>query len=100
MCLLSKGRHRSGELRSEAQYILSDLFVKGKISKSDVLRITNTSDKTAKITIDKLTKMDFIQPKKEGVVMMYYVKYPIIYSPMIFPGLYPGDKEVEMYADV
>lgn len=89
-----------GELRHEAKFILSDLFLKGKISKADAMRITNTSDKTLKLTIDKLTKMELLSPKKEGISMMYYVNYPVKYSPMIFPGLYPGDKEVEMYKNM
>jgi Fic family protein len=86
-----------GELRPEAEYILSDLFLKGKLSKTDAMRITNTSDKTLKITIDKLTEMGFLLSKKEGLSMIYYVKYPVKYSPMLFPGLYPGNKEVDMY---
>jgi Fic family protein len=86
-----------GELRQEAKFILIDLFLKGKISKVDAMRITNTSDKTLKLTIDKLAKMGLLLTKKEGISMMYYVNYPVKYSPMIFPGLYPGDKEVEMY---
>ncbi|MCB9335889.1 MAG: Fic family protein [Flavobacteriales bacterium] len=87
-----------GELRPEAKFILCDLFLKGKISKSDAMRITNTSDKTVKITTDKLTEMGFISPeKRKGTTMMYHVSYPVKYSPMIFPGLYPGPKEVEMY---
>jgi len=89
-----------GELRQEAKFILSDLFLKGKISKADAMRITNTSDKTLKLTVDKLTKMELLSPKKEGISMMYYVNYPVKYSPMIFPGLYPGDKEVEMYKNI
>lgn len=86
-----------GELRPEAEFILSDLFLKGKISKVDAMRITNTSDKTLKITIDKLIQMKLLSTKKEGIKMMYFVNYPVKYSPMIFPGLYPSDKEVEMY---
>jgi hypothetical protein len=61
------------------------------------MRITNTSDKTLKITIDKLSEMGFLLSKKEGLSMIYYVKYPVKYSPMLFPGLYPGNKEVDMY---
>lgn len=90
-----------GELRPEAKFILSDLFLKGKISKGDAMRITNTSDKTVKITTDKLTEMGFISPeKRKGTPMIYHVSYPVKYSPMIFPGLYPGSKEVEMYKNV
>ena len=89
-----------GELRPEAKFILTDLFFKGKISKSDAMRITNKSDKTLKITVDKLTEMGLLSQRKEGITMMYYVNYPVKYSPMIFPGLYPSDKEVEMYENI
>ena len=60
-----------GELRPEAEFILCDLFVKGKISKADAMRITKTSDKTLKLTVDKLAKMELLSPKKEGITMMY-----------------------------
>jgi Fic family protein len=89
-----------GLLRPEAEYILSDLFLKGKISKVEAMRITNTSDKTLKITIDKLTEMGLLISKKESISMMYYVNYSVKYSPMIFPGLYPESKEVEMYGNI
>lgn len=87
-----------GTLRPEAEFILCDLFLKGKISKVEAMRITNTSDKTLKITVDRLTEMGLLIPKKESISMMYYVSYSVKYSPMIFPGLYPGNKEVEMYS--
>ncbi|MEX2483945.1 MAG: hypothetical protein WED10_05285 [Brumimicrobium sp.] len=41
--------------------------------------------------------MGLLIQKKEGISMFYYVNYAVKYSPMIFPGLYPSDKEVEMY---
>lgn len=84
------------KLNPNAKYILKDVFLKGKITKSDAMRITNTSDKTLKAIIDKLIGMGLIEAVKEGIHMMYYVKYPIKYSPMLFPGIYPGDKEAEM----
>jgi len=89
-----------GKLRVEAKYILSDVFLKGKITKSEAMRITNTSDKTLKIIIDKLIKMELISAKKESINMVYYVKYPIKYSPMLFPGIYPSDKEAQMIGDL
>ena len=85
-----------GKMKPEAKYILTDVFLKGKISKSDAMRITNTSDKTLKIITDSLIEMELLIPKKESISMMYYAKYPIIYSPMIFPGLYPPEKEIDM----
>lgn len=85
-----------GRMKPEAKYILLEVFLKGKISKSEAMRITNTSDKTLKIITDSLIEMELLTPKKEGISMMYYVKYPITFSPMIFPGLYPSDKEIDM----
>ncbi len=85
-----------GEVRSEARYILADVFLKGKISKTDAMRITNLSDKTLKNLTDKLTELELLESKKEGIHIMYYVKFPLRFSPYIFAGLYPRDKEISM----
>ena len=87
-------------LKPEAKYILEDIFLKGKISKADAIRITNTSDKTLKLTIDELVKMGLLEIKKEGVKIMYFVKYSVKYAPLLFPGLYPTIKEVDMLDDI
>lgn len=84
------------KLKPEAKHILTDVFLKGKITKSEAMRITNTSDKTLKITTDSLIDMGLLEAIKEGVNMTYHVKYPIKYSPLLFPGIYPGTKEAEM----
>lgn len=85
-----------GRLKPVAKFILIDLFLKGKISKAEAMRITNTSDKTIKLIADSLVEMDLLFTGKESITMMYYVKYPLTFSPMIFPGLYPSDKEIDM----
>lgn len=85
-----------GRLRPEARHILIDVFLRGKISKPDAMRITGTSDKTLKNLTDSMIGMNLLTAKKEGITMMYHVKYPIAFSPMIFPGLYPADKEIDM----
>jgi Fic family protein len=85
-----------GKMKPEAKYILTDVFLKGKISKSEAMRITHKSDKTLKLITDSLAEMDLLFQKKESISMMYYVKYPISFSPMLFPGLYPSGKEVDM----
>ena len=84
------------KLKIETKYILTDVFLKGKISKKEAMRITNTSDKTLKANIDSLIALNLINAKMEGVVMMYYVNYSIKYSPLLFPGLYPSQKEMDM----
>lgn len=84
------------KLKSEARFILEDVFLKGKITKTDVERITRMSDKTAKLLTDRLEEMDLIKRRKEGINIVFYVNYPVNYSPMFFPGIYPSDKESEM----
>ena len=84
------------KLKPKAKYILIDVFLKGKISKKEAIRLTNTSDKTLKALVDSLIEMDLIVAKMEGVVMMYYVNYSIKYSPLLFPGLYPSQKEIDI----
>ncbi|MEZ4722780.1 MAG: Fic family protein [Flavobacteriales bacterium] len=83
-------------MKPEIRYILIDVFAKGKITKADAMRITNTSDKTLKIMTDQLAAMGLIKSAKEGIEMTYHVNYPLPYSPMFFPGLYPSGKEAEM----
>ncbi len=85
-----------GYFKPEAKYILIELFLKGKISKSDAMRITNTSDKTIKNIAESLMHLELLDTKMEGIHKMYYAKYPIRFSPLLFPGLYPGDKEIDM----
>jgi len=89
-----------GKMRPEAKYILIDVFLKGKLSKVDAMRITNTSDKTLKNLTDSLIEMELLIPKKEGISMMYYARYPIRFSPMLFPGLYPPEKEIDMINNI
>jgi hypothetical protein len=84
------------KLKIETKYLLTDVFLKGKISKKEAMRITNTSDKTLKVMIDTLTDFGLIKPKREGVTMMYYIDYSIKFSTLLFPGLYPSQKEIDM----
>lgn len=84
------------KIREEAKYILLDLFVKGKLSKMDAMRITNLSDKTLKILVDQLLELQLIRIDKEGVLVFYYPVYSVKHSPYLFPGLYPASKEAEL----
>ena len=84
------------KLKIEAKYILTDVFLKGKISKKEAMRITKTSDKTLKALVDSLVELGLITTKMEGVEMIYYVNYSIKFSPLLFPGLYPSQKEIDM----
>jgi Fic family protein len=89
-----------GKLKPEAKYILCDVFAKGKLSKPDAMRITNTSDKTLKALTDRLIEMELLTSKKEGITMHYYPNYPIRLSPILFPGIYPNNKDAEMMMEI
>jgi len=89
-----------GKLNPNAKYILSDVYSKGKLSKPDAMRITNTSDKTLKALTDKLIEMELLTSKKEGITMNYYPKFPIRLSPILFPGIYPSNKDTEMMIEI
>jgi Fic family protein len=87
-------------MKPEAKYILINVFLKGKISKVEAMQITNTSDKTLKNLTDSLIKLNLLEAKKEGINMFYYVKYPIEFSPFLFPNLYPSSKDAEMLSQI
>lgn len=84
------------KLRPEARYILEDLFLKGKITKTDVERITNLSEKTAKIITDSLEQLELVRKTKESIHVTFHVNYPVNLSPFFFPGIYPSSAEAEM----
>ena len=88
------------KLKPQIKYLLIDVFLKGKITKTEAMRITNTSDKTVKIMIDSLVELDLINAVKEGINMVYYVKFPVLFSPLLFPGIYPANKEIEMIRSI
>lgn len=76
-----------GELRPEATVVLSELFIKGQISKIEAMKITDLSDKTLKLIIEDLEAMDLLISKKEGVKMNYYPNYSARHSMILFPEL-------------
>ena len=86
--------------KKEAKYILTTVFLKGKMTKTEAMQITNTSDKTLKAITDNLIKMELLESKKIGIHVYYFAKYPIKYSPVLFPGIYPSDRETEMMMNI
>jgi hypothetical protein len=62
-------------LRSEAEWILMELFVRGKTTRQDLMRITGTSDKTLKIITDQLVDRGQMNTDLYGVRMEYTLNY-------------------------
>lgn len=85
-----------GRMRTEARYILKELFARGELARADAERITGRSDKTLALITDNLLAQDLLSRRKAGVAVVFEPKYPIMISPWILPGLYPDGIEVEM----
>ncbi len=87
-----------GILKTETRYILEAVFLKGEIPKKEVERVTGKSDKTAKILAESLLNLGLLNVDKTNHLSPYKVNYPISASPLLFPGLYPTGKEMDMMA--
>lgn len=85
-------------LRQESEFLLAELFLRGRVTKTGAMRITNLSDKPLKLLVEDLQRLDLLEARKESIHIVYYPKYPIAYSPFLFPGLFPANKEAEMAA--
>jgi Fic family protein len=91
--------HMAAEKRmhTSARYILEAVFLRGTITRQDAERLTNTTHKTLKKITDQLVDLGLLKAeKKEGLPLLYHASYPLRSSPWVFPGLYPGSKEVEI----
>lgn len=85
-----------GKLKSEAKYLLVEVFLRGKVARKEAERITGTSDKTLKTITDTLIELNLLISKTEDKILMFYPHYSIKFSPFLFPGLYPSGKEMDI----
>lgn len=89
-----------GVLKTETRYVLEAVFLKGEIPKKDVERLTNKSDKTAKLLAESLLNLDLLTVDKTNHLAPYKANYPISSSPFLFPNLFPSSKEIDMLNQV
>lgn len=87
-------------IKTESRYILETVFLKGEISKKEVERVTGKSDKTAKAMAETLLKVGLLVTDKQNRFASYRVAYPIDFSSVLFSGLYPKDKEIDMLLNI
>jgi len=85
-----------GRLKSETRYILEAVFLKGEIPRRDIERITSKSDKTAKLLAKSLIDIGLLETDNNNHLAPYRASYPITFSPILFSGLYPEGKEIDM----
>ena len=87
-----------GRMRNEARHLLKDAFLRGRFSRQDAERITDTTDKTLKKITDQLEALGLLKRIETSGGMLYETAIPIIFSPWILPGLFPTGRESEIMA--
>jgi hypothetical protein len=84
------------KLKTECRYILEVVFLRGKISKKDVERVTGKSDKTARIIAESLIEMGLLKLENNTKFSAYVVNYPVAFSAVLLSGIYPSAKEMDI----
>jgi len=80
------------EMPTESKFLLKDVFLKGKVTRGEVMQIINRSEATARpLTVNLLAKGLL---KSEGNQKSpLTINFPIKYAPYLFPKLFPPDIE-------
>jgi len=84
--------------RAEAYYVLEAVWLKGQITRGDVMRLTGLPDKTAKALAQTLLAAGFLATDAGSRAAPYRAAYPQAAVPVLFPGLYPVPREQELLA--
>lgn len=82
--------------RPETYYVLEAVFLKGRITRGEVMRLTGLSDKTAKELAQTLLAAGLLTTDPSLRFAPYRAAYPIAFAPVLFPGLYPAGKEADI----
>ncbi len=83
-----------GKMKHEAGYILRDVFLRGKIQRGEVGRITGLPDRTARDILRKLLEQGFLKSDSpRGPLTM---GFPLKAVGYYFPRLYPEGIELDL----
>lgn len=82
------------KLPPEAGYILQEAFLRGSIARRDLARVVGKSETTSRNLATRLVDMGLLSTGDR--FSPYRVAYPVHFSPVLFPGLYPLGAEMEM----
>lgn len=75
-------------------YVLQELFLRGQLLRRDFPRLLGKSENPARSIANQLGQLGLLT---EGSNRRYYqVAYPVDFSPVLFPGLYPLGPEMDM----
>lgn len=84
------------ELKPEARFILIEAFLKGKIMRGEVMRLTGKSENTARKIMKEIMDKGLLISKSEDVKTPLYINFPVKVAPFLFPKLYPKDIEATL----
>lgn len=84
------------ELKPQAKYIIEEAFLKGKITRGEVVRLTGKSENTARKIMKELMNKELLISKSDDVKTPLYINFPVKVAPYLFPKLYPKDIEATL----
>lgn len=79
--------------KPEAKFILQEAFLKGKVGRGEVLRLTGKKESTARRIMKDLINEGLLKEKPGEFKKALYINFPVKVAPYLFPKLYP--KEIE-----
>jgi Fic family protein len=84
-----------GEMRPESKYLLEEVFLRGRVNKSEIMHITGKSETIARPIMNDLLAKGLLKTGEEFRAPLT-MNFPIKYTPYLFPKLYPPDVEATL----
>lgn len=82
------------KLPKEARYVLQEVFLRGQVPRRELPRLVGKSENTARALAETLIGQGLLTTGNR--LAPYQAAYPVGFSPVLFPGMYPTGDEVDM----
>ena len=86
--------HR-GEMRIESKYLLTEVYLRGRVSKGEIMHVTGRSESIARPIMNELLRKGLLKTEEEFRAPLT-ISFPVSYAPYLFPKLYPPDIEATL----
>jgi Fic family protein len=87
------------KLKPEAEYILTEAFLKGKVGRGEALRLTGKKESTARTIMKDLIAEGLLLERPGELKKALYINFPVKVAPYLFPKLYPKEIEASLIAE-
>jgi Fic family protein len=84
-----------GEMRIESRYLLTEVYLRGKVNKSEIMHITGRSETIARPIMNKLLEKGLLRTGEDFRAPLT-IHFPAAYHGYFFPKLYPPDIETTL----